>query len=211
MQKARKSIFRLKFGLAEGPADRQKSILWLWDLHLDSLFAIVRRNELEPRAIPIDKNRYEVHFSHFDNGHYSRYHIHASIPCGSWLRIVKTDTKLTFRFQDREGRRQREKMGLGEGPSDRQKSIYRGLEGHLVSIFIDWERFRLIFWSQKGSCWGQGVPSEGRFLEKRYGIATPVTPHTHFGSKIAPPGLRWRAQSVPRGLPNRLKNQKNQG
>ena len=28
-------------------------------------FVIVRRNELEPRAIPIDKNRYEVHFVHF--------------------------------------------------------------------------------------------------------------------------------------------------
>ena len=64
------------------PMDK-KWILYVWDPHLDSLFAIVRRNELEPRAIPIDKNAYEVHFSHFEDEHYSKYHIHASIPCGS--------------------------------------------------------------------------------------------------------------------------------
>ena len=208
MQKARKSRCTVKIWLAEGRADRQKSILWLWDPHLDSLFTILRRNELEPRPIPIDKKRYEVQFSHFDNGHYSRYHIHASIPCGSWLRIVKTDTKSTFRFQDREGRRQREKMGLGEGPSDRQKSIYRGLEGHLVSIFIGWELFSIDFWSQKESCWGQGVPSEGFSLKHRYGIAITLTADLHFGSKIAPPDSQWGAQSVPRGFPNRLKIEK---
>ena len=89
-------------------------------------------------------------------------------------------------------------MGLGEGPSDRQKSIFRGLEGHLVSIFIDWERFRLIFLSQKGSCWGQGVPSESLFLKDRYGIAIPLTGDLHFGSKIAPPDPQWGAKNEAR-------------
>ena len=35
-------------------------------------FAIVRRKGLKPRAIPINKNANEVHFSHVENERYSK-------------------------------------------------------------------------------------------------------------------------------------------
>ena len=53
--------------LAEGPPDRQISVDCAWQLLLDSVFAIHRRSVLEPRATPIDKNAYEVHFIHFQD------------------------------------------------------------------------------------------------------------------------------------------------
>ena len=50
--------------LAEGQPDRQISIESVWRWFLDSVFAIHRRSALEPKATPIDKNAYEVHFIH---------------------------------------------------------------------------------------------------------------------------------------------------
>ena len=42
------------------------------------------------------------------------------------------------------------KIRLGEGPADRQISIYRCPEGDFISVFIDREAFETIFWSQMG-------------------------------------------------------------
>ena len=61
-----KSRWTVKMCLAEGPPDRQISVDCAWQLLLDSVFAIHRRSVLEPRATPIDKNAYEVHFLHFE-------------------------------------------------------------------------------------------------------------------------------------------------
>ena len=61
-----KSRWRVKMCLAEGPPDRQILVDCAWQLLLDSVFAIHRRSVLEPRATPIDKDAYEVHFLHFE-------------------------------------------------------------------------------------------------------------------------------------------------
>ena len=65
-QNKRKSRSTAKMWLAEGQPDRQISVDSSRRLLLDSVFAIHRRSTLKPRATPIDKNAYEVHFFHFE-------------------------------------------------------------------------------------------------------------------------------------------------
>ena len=108
-----KSRWRVKMCLAEGPPDRQISVDCAWQLLLDSVFAIHRRSVLEPRATPIDKNAYEVHFLHFENKQMAKDFWHGNKHYGRWVLTVNTDAKWTCHmyYKDRWGKRP--KIGLG--------------------------------------------------------------------------------------------------
>ena len=55
-------------GAGGGPFQSIKKDTFVLAFHLDSLFAIRRRNALELRAAPIVKYRCEVHFTHSEDG-----------------------------------------------------------------------------------------------------------------------------------------------
>ena len=95
------SRWRETIGLVEGQPDRSKSRRWRWHPQFVSHFAMDRQGRLQPRANPIDKNRYEVHFGHFEDGKDRRYRIDATIDCKvdfvSYLPIRNQLSNLTIR------------------------------------------------------------------------------------------------------------------
>ena len=86
----------MKWWLAEAQSDRQISVDSDRHLLLDSVFAIHRRSVLEQRAIPIDKNRYEVHFIHFEDKLKSKHSSHRNKHRGGRICTANTDAKSTF-------------------------------------------------------------------------------------------------------------------
>ena len=150
-----KSRWRVKMCLAEGPPDWQISVDCVWQLLLDSVFAIHRRSVLDPKATPFDKNADEVHFVHFDDKQSSKHSSHGNNHCRKWVRTTNTDAKSLFHTYYKDGWRERPKIGLGQGPVDRQILIYRSTEGHFISVFVDWDAFRSSFGNTLGSSWAQ--------------------------------------------------------
>ena len=152
------------------------------------------------------KKQYEVHFSHFEHLHSSKYHICAGIPGGSWLHLIKTNTKSTFCFRDREGRRHREKNEAWRGPIRSTKIDISRIVGLFGIHFFRLKAFFVWFWAFKR---GQMVLSEWLLVKHRYGDESHLTGPLPLGSKIMPPDSQMGNPTRPQTILESIhKNQK---